>query len=55
MKDITDNQHLIKYRWAEGPNMVGAMSMSVDSERMVLTLLDRYGNTLDTAIVKAKR
>ena len=54
MKDITDNQHLIKYRWAEGPNMVGAMSMSVDSERMVLTLLDRYGNTLDTAIVKAK-
>ena len=55
MKELTHNEHLIRYRWAEGPQMVGAMSMTVDSNKMHLTLLDRHGNILDTATVKAKR
>ena len=55
MKELTHNEHLIRHRWAEGPQMVGAMSMTVDSKQMSLTLLDRHGNIIDSATVKAKR
>ncbi len=48
------NQDLIRYRWTEGGNTVGAMHMAVDDRHILLTLLDRNGTPLDTVEVKAK-
>lgn len=55
MEDIAYNKDIIKYRWTEGDRTVGAMDMKVDDKHIVLTLLDRNGNILDTVEVKAKR
>lgn len=55
MKDLTHNQDIIKRRWTEGAKTVGAMSMTVDSQRMILTLLDRTGATIDKVVVLAKQ
>lgn len=44
----------IKMRWSEGANSVGAMHMKVTSQKMTLTLLDRYGNVLDVTDVFPK-
>ena len=49
------NQDLIKYRFTEGDKTVGALNMKVDSRHIVLTLLDRTGQVLDSVEVKAKR
>ncbi len=46
----------IKYRWSEGSNTVGAMHMKVTPSKMILTLLDRYGNVLDvTEVLPSER
>jgi hypothetical protein len=34
---------------------VGAIHLDVNKKRMVLTLIDRYGNILDRAEVKSKK
>lgn len=44
---IEHNAHKIKFRWSEGAETVGAMHMKVTRKKMILTLLDRYGNVLD--------
>lgn len=52
---LEHNQDLIKQRWSEGAKTVSAISMTVNEQRIVLTLLDRYGNIHDTVEVKAKQ
>ncbi|MDD4819578.1 MAG: metallophosphoesterase family protein [Flavobacteriales bacterium] len=56
---ITDslkyNTDKIKFRWSEGGNTIGAMSMQVTEKEMVLTLFDRNGKKIDTATVLAKK
>jgi len=51
----TDNLDLIKYRWTEGANTVGAILMQADDQRLLLTLYDRHGNAIDQVTVLAKR
>ena len=51
---LRDNQDLIKRRWTEGKNTIGALSMEVNPQRILLTLLNRYGEVVDTVSVKAK-
>ena len=51
---LRDNQNLIKRRWTEGKNTIGALSMKVNPQRILLTLLNRYGEVVDTVSVKAK-
>ncbi len=55
LKEWTDNRDIIQYRWSEGSNTIGAIILRAEGERLTLTLYDRNGNSLDTAIVKAKR
>ena len=55
MNELTDNTDLIKYRWTEGANTVGAMLMHVSNDNLRLTLYDRNGNKIDETLVKAKR
>lgn len=52
---LTANSDLIRCRWSEGGKTVGAMHMSVTSEKMTLTLLDRFGSVIDTVEVYPKR
>ena len=50
------NADKIKFRWSEGAMTVGAMHMKVTPKKMILTLLDRYGNVLDVnEVLPAKR
>ena len=51
---LSENKDLIKRRWTEGKNTIGALCMEVNPHRIFLTLLDRYGNVVDTVMVKAK-
>ena len=51
---LQSNQKLIKRRWTEGKNTIGALSMEVNPQRILLTLLNRYGEVVDTVSVKAK-
>jgi hypothetical protein len=51
---MTENLDKIRFRWSEGEKTVGAIHLDVNKRRMVLTLLDRYGNILDQAEVKSK-
>lgn len=51
---LRENQDLIKRRWTEGKNTIGALCMEVNAQRILLTLLDRYGKVVDTVSVKAK-
>lgn len=46
------NAHIIKSRWAEGPNTVGAMLMHVCPDSMRLSLYDRYGNEIDRNVTR---
>jgi hypothetical protein len=55
LKEWTDNTDLMKYRWTEGANTVGAIIMHADNDNLHLTLYDRNGNEIDKALVKAKR
>lgn len=52
---LTHNTDLIKFRWTEGNNTVGAMIMNADSKQLSLVLYDREGNEKDRVVVKAKR
>ena len=49
------NSDIIKYRWAEGANTVGACYLKVTRSKMIVKLLDRNGNVLDSVDVLAKR
>lgn len=49
------NHPLIKHIWNEGANTVGALFLNGSNEELTITLHDRNGNIIDTAIVKAKR
>jgi len=49
------NKELIAYRWTEGSHSVGAVHMEVNESKMVLTLIDRNGKTIDTTEIKAKK
>lgn len=55
LKDWTDNKDLIKFRWSEGGNTVGAILMHADRRRLRLTLYDRYGNAVDEVTVLRKK
>lgn len=53
--DIEYNADLIKTRWAEGPQTVGAMIMQVTPEAMTLTLYDRNGEQIDRNVIPCRR
>ena len=48
------NEDKIAFRWTEGSHTVSAIHMAVDSEKMVLTLMDRHGNAVDSTSIPAK-
>lgn len=52
---ISENVDWIKCRWTEGGRTVGALHLDVTPKRMVVTLLDREGRTVDSTVIKAKR
>ena len=52
MGELTHNQDIIAKRWTEGGRTVGAMLMEVDKHSITLTLLDREGNVVDSAVIK---
>ena len=54
LKEWTDNKDIIKFRWSEGGNTVSGILLKADSDKLSLTLYDRYGTALDNVIVKAK-
>ena len=51
----TENQSLIKSRWSEGNNTVGALLLRATDNQLSITLHDRNGNVIDTVTVKRKR
>ena len=55
MSEITDNADKLAFRWTEGPHTVSALDMQVSADKIVLTLLDREGRTLDSCEVLAKK
>lgn len=55
LQEWTDNRDIIKRRWSEGTKTVGALILNATNDKLSLTLYDRHGNAIDTAIVKAKR
>ncbi|MDR2586571.1 MAG: metallophosphoesterase family protein [Prevotellaceae bacterium] len=54
MREWTSNKDIIKYRWTEGGNTVGAILMQTNPEKLHLILYDRYGNNLDEVSVLKK-
>ncbi|MBQ0025244.1 MAG: metallophosphoesterase [Bacteroidales bacterium] len=48
------NDDLIQTRWTEGPHTVSAIYMNVNRKRIKLTLLNRYGEVIDSCEVVAK-
>lgn len=52
MKEWTDNKDIIKYRWSEGGNTVGALIMNFEENRIKVTLYDRNGVSLDEVRVE---
>lgn len=54
MKELVHNNDIIKSRWTEGANTVGALILKASKKNLTLTLYDRNGNTIDQMIVKAK-
>lgn len=48
------NRDIIKFRWSEGSQTVGALIMKANKKRLLLTLYDRNGNVIDQVSVKAK-
>lgn len=55
LEPLVANEDYIKTRFTEGGKTVSALNMKVDSQHIVLTLIDRYGNVKDQVEVKAKR
>ena len=48
------SKDLIQHRWTEGKNTIGALCMEVNPQRILLTLLNRYGEAVDIVAVKAQ-
>ena len=48
------NRDIIKFRWSEGSQTVGALIMKANKKHLFLTLYDRNGNVIDHVSVKAK-
>lgn len=55
LNPLVENKDIVAHRWSEGTKTVGAMLMDVNSERIEMTLYDRYGKVQDSFIVPAKR
>lgn len=55
LEEWTDNQDLIKFRWSERPNTVGALLLKAESGALSLTLHDRSGRQIDSVTVRRKR
>lgn len=55
LKDWTHNTEIIKYRWSEGPQTIGALLLHATDNNLAVTLHDRLGNTIDTVTVRKKR
>ena len=53
--ELVHNAELIRFRWTEGSNTVGALIMKANKKRLSLTLYDRRGTRIDRVSVKAKR
>lgn len=54
MGELLHNQDIIKYRWTEGANTMGGLTMQANNKQLMLKLYDRYGNLLDEVIVPVK-
>lgn len=50
-KELTGNTDLIKSRWSEGSNTVGALLMKVTPDNIIVSLYDRYGNLVDDNVI----
>lgn len=48
------NKDLLKFRWSEGSNTVGALIMMANKKQLTLTLYDRDGSPIDKVSVKSK-
>ena len=48
------HKDIIKFRWSEGSQTVGALIMKANKKHLHLTLYDRNGNEIDQVSVKAK-
>ncbi len=54
LKERTDNLDIIKFRWSEGQNTVGALLLQATNDSLTITLHNRNGSIIDTVTVKAK-
>ncbi|MGN0002254.1 MAG: metallophosphoesterase family protein [Sphingobacterium composti] len=54
MGELLYNMDLIKSRWTEGANTVGALILNASKKQLKLSLYDRTGECIDEVIVKAK-
>lgn len=54
MGSLQYNQDLIKFRWTEGANTIGALIMKSNKKHLTLTLYDRNGNAIDNITVRSK-
>ena len=50
-----ENTDIIKKRWTEGGQTVGAMHLSVTEKRMTLIMMNRNGEVIDEVSIPAKR
>lgn len=55
LQEWTENKDLIKFRWAEGGQTVGALLLKGSDRRLEITLYDRNGKALDCVSVLAKK
>ena len=49
-----ENLNVIQHRWSEGLKTVGALLLTATNDNLIITLHDRNGNVIDTAIIKRK-
>ena len=54
LQEWNGNHPLIKYIWNEGANTVGALMLNATDNELSITLYNRDGNAIDSAIVKRK-
>ncbi len=52
--ELLHNKDLIRFRWSEGSNTVGALILKANKKRLTLTLYDRNGTLIDQVKVKSK-
>ncbi|RYG16252.1 MAG: metallophosphoesterase family protein [Chitinophagaceae bacterium] len=55
LEEQLHNKDLIKFRWSEGGQTVGALTMKANKKQLMLTLYDRNGKTIDQVLVKSKQ